>query len=135
MLKLLSHPVKNILTSFVGVLGISSLIVFPAAAQQLGTNRVNPIQPVAPIYPVNFTNRINNPIPPAQNGAVLGERGNYPYGSRLEQNGTISTPQGGTTVPNVTINRGDGSTSYYYPDGSRVDVNNNSVPASGKLLR
>lgn len=135
MLKLLSHPVKNILTSFVGVLGISSLIVFPAAAQQLGTNRVNPIQPVAPIYPVNSTGGINNPIPPAQNGAVLGERGNYPYGSRLEQNGTISTPQGGTAVPNVTINRGDGSTSYYYPDGSRVDVNNNSVPASGKLLR
>ncbi len=135
MLKLLSHPVKNILTSFVGVLGISSLIALPAAAQQLGTNSVNPILPVAPIYPVNSTNRINNPIPPAQNGAVLGDRGNYPYGSRLEQNGTISTPQGQMTPPNVTINRGDGSTSYYYPDGSRIDVNNNTVPATGKLLR
>ena len=135
MLKLLSHPVKNILTSFVGVLGISSLIVFPAAAQQLGTNRVNPIQPVAPIYPVNPTNRINNPIPPAQNGAVLGERGNYPYGSRLEQNGTISTPQGGTTVPNVTINRGDGSTSYYYRNGSRINIKRTTIPPTGTVIR
>lgn len=131
MLKPLSHSVKNIVTSFVGVLGISSLIALPASAQQLGTNPVNPIQPVAPINPINST----KPIAPAQNGAVVGRNGNYNYGARLEQNGTISTPQGGTTIPNATINRGDGSTSYYYPDGSRIDVNNNSVPASGKLLR
>lgn len=131
MLKPLSHSVKNILTSFVGVLGISCLIALPARAQQLGTGTVNLIQPVAPINPINST----KPCAPAQNGAVVGGSANYNYGSRLEQNGTISTPQGKTTIPNATINRGDGSTSYYYPDGSRIDVNNNSIPASGKLLR
>lgn len=131
MLKLLSHPVKKALTNFIPVLGISSLIVLPAVAQQLETNSVNSIQRVNTSNSVNF----NNPIPPAQNGKVVEGRDTYPYGSRVQQNGTIATPQGKITPPNVTINRGDGSTSYYYPDGSRIDVNNNTIPPTGNPIK
>lgn len=69
------------------------------------------------------------------NPKVVGDRAAYPYGSRIGTNGVISKPSGGMILPRVTINHGDGSTSYHYPDGSRVDVNNNTIPPTGKLLR
>lgn len=135
MSKPLLHPVKKVLTCLVGVLGTSSLIALGANAQQqpLGTNPVNTFRSIPTI---NSPNQVNtNPIAPAQNGEVVGGRATYPYGSRIGTNGVISRPQGPDIPPSVIINNGNGSTSYYYPGGSRIDVNNNSIPSTGKLLR
>ena len=134
MSKPILHPVKKILTGGVGALGISCLIILPVDAQQsLGNNSVAPIQPITPN---NSINRVNtNPITPTQNGKVVGDRNAYPYGSPIGTNGVISTPQGENYIPGVTIDHGDGSKSYYYRDGSRIDVNSNTIPPTGKLLR
>lgn len=131
MMSILLHPVKKIL--MVGLLGIGCLIPNQANAQQ--PPKINSINPVRPVIP-NSINRVNtNPISPVEDGKVIGDRTAYPYGSRIGTNGVISTPEGGMVLPRVGIDRGNGSTTYYYPDGSQVDVNNNSIPPTGKLLR
>lgn len=132
-MSILLQPVKKIL--MVGVLGISCIIAGEANAQQPpAINSVNSVRP--PVIPNNSINRVNtNPISPVQDGKVIGDRNAYPYGSRIGTNGVISTPEAGTVLPRVGIDRGNGSTTYYYPDGSQVDVNNNSIPPTGKLLR
>lgn len=137
MSKPILHPVKKILTGGVGALGISFLIILGVDAQQpLGNNSVAPIRPITPNNSINSINRVNtNSITPTQDGKVVGDRNAYPYGSRIGTNGVISTPQGENHLPGVTINHGDGSKSYYYRDGSRVDVNSNTIPPTGKLLR
>lgn len=134
MSKPILHLVKKILTGVVGALGISSLIILPIDAQQpLGNNSVAPIRP---IIPTNSINQVNtNPITPTQDSKVVGDRNAYPYGSRIGTNGVISTPQGENHLPGVTIDHGDGSKSYYYRDGSRIDVNSNTISPTGKLLR
>ncbi len=134
MSKPILHPIKKILIGGVGALGISSLIILGADAQQpLGNNSVAPIRLITPNNSINQVN--TNPITPTQNGKVVGDRNAYPYGSRIGTNGVISTPQGENYLPGVTIDRGDGSKSYYYRDGSRIDVNSNTIPPTGKLLR
>lgn len=135
MSKSILHPVKKILTGGVGALGISSLIILGVDAQQPLRN--NTVAPIRSITPNNSSNRVNttNSISPTQDGKVVGDRNAYPYGSRIGTNGVISTPQGENHLPGVTINHGDGSKSYYYRDGSRIDVNSNTIPPTGKLLR
>lgn len=114
------NHVKKTLTSFVGVLGISSLIALPAFSQS------NPVNPNT----VN-TNRSNF----TQNGKLPGGDVTYPYGSRIDSSGVISTPRSGNTIPTVRVNHGDGSTSYYYRDGSRITIDRNSIPPIGKPIR
>ncbi len=105
-----------------GILGISSLIAFPAFSQQ---NSVNPANPTTINPSRNRT---------TQNGRLIGGNGSYPQGSRINPNGTISTPRGNRTSPSVTIKNGDGSTSYYYRDGSRITVDSTIAP-TGTLIR
>lgn len=137
MSKPILHPVKKILTGLVGALGISYLIILAADAQQSQEpNSVAPIRPITSNNSINSINRVNtNSITPTQNGKVVGDRNAYPYGSRIGTNGVISTPQGEMILPRVKIDHGDGSASYHYPDGSRIDVNSNSIPPIGKPLR
>lgn len=123
MPKPLIKHVKKTLTSFVGILGISSLIAFPAFSQQ---NPVNPANPTT-INPSRSGT--------TQNGRLIGGNNTYPQGSRINTNGMISTPRGNRTSPSVTIKNGDGSTSYYYRDGSRITVDSTTVPPTGTLIR
>lgn len=118
MSKPLIKHVKKILTSFVGVLGISSLIVSPAFSQSNPANRVN-------------TSRIGT----TRNEMLIRGTDTYPYGSRINPNGTISAPTGERTIPSVSVQRGDGSTSYYYPDGSRITIDRSTIRPTGTLIR
>lgn len=123
MPKPLIKHVKKPLTSFVGILAISSLSVFPAFSQQ---NPVNPAHPTT-INP--------SPSGTTQNGRLIGGNDTYPQGSRIHTNGMISTPRGNRISPSVTIKNGDGSTSYYYRDGSRITVDSSKVAPTGTLIR
>ena len=123
MPKPLIKHVKKTLASFVGILGISSLIAFPVFSQQ---NPVNPANPTS-INPSRSRT--------TQNGRLIGSNDNYPQGSRINPNGIISTPRGNRTSPSVTIKNGDGSTSYYYRDGSRITVCSTTIAPTGTLIR
>lgn len=70
----------------------------------------------------------------SQNGGGNGALSNYPYGTRIYQSGTIVTPNGQRVVPAVTVPRGDGSTTYYYPNGSSMTVNRQAVEPTGSVL-
>ncbi|MFB2837657.1 hypothetical protein [Floridanema evergladense] len=61
---------------------------------------------------------------------------NYPYGTRVYGNGMISTPNSGVISPNVAVPRSDGSTTYYYPNGTQItiDRNNNNINPAGTPL-
>ncbi|MGH8000941.1 MAG: hypothetical protein ACREPR_16320 [Brasilonema sp.] len=60
---------------------------------------------------------------------------NYPYGTRInQQNGVIYTPNGSKIYPATTIKNGDGSTTYYYQNGTRIQTNSNTVSPNGSLL-
>ena len=61
------------------------------------------------------TTRSTSPLP-GGTGNML----NYPLGTRLYPNGTIISPKGEALFPNNAIQRADGSTTYYYPNGTRV---------------
>lgn len=58
----------------------------------------------------------------------------YPYGTRVYQNGVINTPDGSTISPATTINNGDGSTTYYYQNGTRVNIPTDRVRPNGAVL-
>ena len=122
MSKQLINHVKNILTSFVVGLEISSLIALPAFSQTLPAN--NPANRID-------TNRINT----SQDGRVTGGNVTYPFGTRVNNDGIITTPRGERTTPNVTVKRGDGSTTYYYQDGSRINIDPKTVPPTGARVR
>ncbi|MBD2773891.1 hypothetical protein [Iningainema tapete] len=75
----------------------------------------------------------------AQNNTNSSPRGvgsvtNYPSGTRIYQNGRISTPQG-DVYPTNTINNGNGVTTYYYQDGTRITTKSNTVSPSGTFLQ
>jgi hypothetical protein len=60
---------------------------------------------------------------------------NYPSGSQIYTNGAISVPNQSTIIyPAATINNGDGSTTYYYSNGTKVNINKNSISPSGTYL-
>lgn len=115
----------RIVTSCLGVLGVSSLIAFPAFSQSAPVNRGNTILNGTTLEPPRLTPGINNP-----DGTVT-----YPYGSRLDANGVISKPSGQATLPSVRVNHGDGSTTYHYPDGSSVTIDATKIPPTGVPLR
>jgi hypothetical protein len=70
--------------------------------------------------------------PPASNG--MGNSLNYPTGTRILPNGTISAPNG-ITYPSVTVPRGDGTTTYYYPNGTNITIKGNQTNPIGTYLR
>ncbi len=121
MLKLLLKHSRKTLINLIGVLGISSAIALPAFSQQNPPNS-------SPSININRNATIRNP-------RLTGGNRTYPQGSRINGNGIISTPRGQRTVPSVSIKHGDGSTSYYYRDGSRITIDATTVPATGKPLR
>ncbi len=67
-----------------------------------------------------------------QNG--MGNWLNYPSGTRLYRNGTISSPNSGLISPTVAVPRGDGSTTYYYPNGTRITIDKNTMNPAGTTL-
>lgn len=123
MSPLLKH-VKKILISWVGIVVMSSLITSPAFSQQNPANTKNPGISVNRINPSRSSN--------IRNGRLLGGNDTYPQGSRINANGIISTPRGQRTIPSVRIKHGDGSTSYYYRDGSHITINGTTVPLPGR---
>lgn len=54
---------------------------------------------------------------------------------KVFDNGTISTPSGGPIYPSSTIRHNDGTTSYYYRDGSRITVDPTKISPSGTPIR
>ena len=84
-----------------------------------------------PVVNVNAQTRINSSVQ-QQNGA--GNLLNYPYGSRLYGNGTISSPRSGLISPSVAVPRGNGSTTYYYPDGTYITIDKNTINPTGTTL-
>lgn len=93
-------------------------------------------QSLMPNLPVNLPNQLNT----SRNGTTLrgtlsGGNVSYPQGSRIYTNGIISNPRGQRTLPSASIKHGDGSTSYYYRDGSHITIDGNTVPPTGTLLR
>jgi len=120
----------RILAGWLGVLGFSTLIALPAYSQiePFTRDRGNPSSTRTLLNdPIN---RIN---PGVQN--PYGTNRSYPYGSRVRSSGSITTPQGEVIFPNVTIRNGDGSTTYYYSNGTRVTIDKTQVPATGEYLR
>jgi hypothetical protein len=116
----------RVLAGCLGVLGVSTLIVLPAYSQNLPFNRGN-TSPTPTL--------LNDPIIRVNPGNLNGTDASYPYGSRIGSSGAITSPQGQLTYPAVQINNGDGSTTYYYPNGTSITVDRRKLPASGGVLR
>jgi hypothetical protein len=70
--------------------------------------------------------------PPASNG--IGNSLNYPTGTRVYPYGTISAPNGGITYPSVTVPRGDGTSTYYYPNGTNLTIQPNQTNPTGTYI-
>jgi hypothetical protein len=64
----------------------------------------------------------------------IGNSLNYPIGTRVHSNGTISTPNA-ITYPSVRVPRGDGKTTYYYSNGTNITIQNNQINSTGTYLR
>jgi len=116
----------------IGVVGIwgAIAIALPALSQQqqmkpANSNFIDSIKP---------TNRSDSNTSNFD-GRVRGGNRDYPYGSKVFDNGTISTPNNGPVYPSSTIRHGDGTTSYYYRDGSRITVDPTQISPSGTLIR
>jgi hypothetical protein len=122
----------RILAGGLGVLGFSALITLPAYAQNYPFNRDN-------TRDNTILNRTlsNEPIirinPGVQNRT--GSTSSYPYSSRISGSGAITTPRGQVIYPNVGVTNGDGSTTYYYPNGTSITVDKTRLPATGGFLR
>lgn len=59
---------------------------------------------------------------------------NYPFGTRVYGNGVISTPKSGLIAPTVAVPRGDGSTTYYYRNGTQITIDRNTNNPTGTVL-
>jgi hypothetical protein len=60
---------------------------------------------------------------------------NYPNSSRIYSNGAIRSTRGQVASPAATVRHGDGSTSFYYPDGTRIRVDKKTITPVGTPLR
>jgi hypothetical protein len=58
----------------------------------------------------------------------------YPKGTRIYPNGVINPPRGRAVYPATTINNGNGTTTYYYQDGTRITTDSNTVSPGGTFL-
>lgn len=133
-----TSPSKS-LTSKVGILGvgclIASLIVLPVYSQTPVARRE-----YHRIYHRAYRTSLNrvrirpsfrelNPAGRAT-GNISGYAA-YPYGSRVYGNGTVQKPNGQVVSPASTITHNDGSTTFYYPDGSHINTNGSRIPSFG----
>jgi hypothetical protein len=116
----------RIVAGWLGVLGVSSLIALPAYSQNLPMNRGN-TSPTPTL--------LNDPIIRVNPGNLNDTGTLYPYGSRIGSSGAITSPQGQVTYPTVQMNNGNGSTTYYYPNGTSINVDRRKLPATGSVLR
>lgn len=87
---------------------------------------------VSCLIPQIASARTRHSPPSSTNG--IGNILNYPYGSRIYQNGAINTPNGNVIIPALRVNNGNGVTTYYYPDGTRASIKNNTIGPSGTYL-
>ena len=60
---------------------------------------------------------------------------NYPNSARIYSNGAIRSPRGQVASPAATVKHGDGSTSFYYPDGTRIRVEKKTINPIGTPIR
>jgi hypothetical protein len=109
-------------------MGFSILIALPAYSQNDPFNRDN----TSPSRTL-----LNEPIIRVNQGMQnpYGTTPSYPYGSRLGDLGAITTPRGQVIYPNVGVKNGDGSTTYYYPNGTSITIDKTKLPATGAILR
>ncbi len=116
------------LVSWLGVLSFSTLIALPAYSQNAPLNRGN----TSPSRSL-----LNDPVIRVNQGmqSPYGTTNSYPYGSRIRESGTITTPRGQVISPNVGIRNGDGSTTYYYQNGTSITIDKTKLPATGGFLR
>lgn len=92
-------------------------------------------QPNIPNNPINPSNQVNQSGGTIENGKIIGGSVSYPRGSRINPDGIISTLKGERTIPTNSAKRGDGSTSYYYRDGSHINIKRNTIPPTGTPIR
>ncbi len=59
---------------------------------------------------------------------------NYPFGTRIYNNGTIVTPQGQVGYPATTVTSGNGTTTYYYQNGTSITTRGSAIAPSGTFL-
>jgi hypothetical protein len=59
---------------------------------------------------------------------------NYPSGTRIYNNGSLNVHNGTIIYPSVTINHSDGSSTYYYSNGTRITTDKNTVSPSGSFI-
>ena len=125
MSKQLVHRIwlLKIVANLIGVLSVGSFIEFPAYSQTQN-------QITIPSFRVLQPSGIGIPNIPNISGNVT-----YPSGSQVYTNGTVQTPNGQIVPPAVTINHGNGSTTYYYPDGSHIDTSGSTIPPVGTFLK
>lgn len=69
-------------------------------------------------------NSIDRPVPAL----------NQPEAGRLYPGGRINTP-GGSMRPSVTVPYSNGRTTYYYPDGTSITVEQEDVSPYGTFVR
>lgn len=112
------------LTSIAGALGISALMTLPAFSQSIPSR-------YGTVVSQNPTNSVGRVILPPSKGNGISGVVNYPYGSRVNTAGVVTTPNGTVVSPSVTVNNGDGSVTYYYRDGSRINTNGTTVRPTG----
>lgn len=72
------------------------------------------------------------PIPTQNGSGDLLNR--YPAGTQVYPRGIITSPGGSTVFPSVTVPRGDGTTTFYYPDGTRLTTGTRSISPSGTYI-
>lgn len=60
---------------------------------------------------------------------------NYPSSSRIYSNGVIRSTRGQVASPAATVKHGDGSTTFYYPDGTRIRVEKKTISPVGTPIR
>lgn len=126
MSKRLYNSIKSLIRGL-GVLGVSSLIAFPAYSQTAPINSNNTsLSDTTSNRPLI---RVTPGIPNLEGTAT------YPSGSSINRSGRISTPRGQSLYPNVRIRNGDGSTTYYYQNGTRIRVDETKLPPTGSPLR
>lgn len=87
---------------------------------------------ISSLSAVNVSAQTTNSSGQQQNGS--GNWLNYPYGTRVYRNGTISSPTSRPVTPSVAIPRGNGSTTYYYPDGTQITIEQNRISPNGTSL-
>lgn len=92
-------------------------------------------QPNIPNNPVAPSSQVNQSSGTVENGKIVGGSISYPRGSRINANGIISTLKGEKTIPTNSAKRSDGSTSYYYRDGSRINIRRDTIPPTGIPIR